>query len=313
MHTKFYKSKAVLQLKQCGLQGVMALAFYLELTADVSLLGHLVSDMAKLMGYQEADAYTALTLLVGVGLLTKNGAGDYTLINDEKDAADDKAREKIVEKKETQEEQIQAKHQFKRPVKKIDQELVFFQEICNNEQPVNNHVNKSVNNSLKGVATLDEVEGYLLSEFELNKSEYRDPTPEEKMLFEEEKKQALHPVNKSVNNPVNNSSDKEATFDDFWAVYPARHGRKIGKKVSEKLFERLTSDQKKVIIIAVRHYIENLETTGLYAKDPERFLRNNVWEEWVESPSAGLEVDPAKKKELAIKKLLAEEQNFINS
>lgn len=80
--------------------------------------------------------------------------------------------------------------------------------------------------------------------------------------------------------PENQST--RASFVAFWERYPKRHGKKIGKRQTEARWLKLSSDEQALVLRAVEHYADACDRGLTLAKDPERFLRSRVWEDWQE-------------------------------
>jgi hypothetical protein len=72
-------------------------------------------------------------------------------------------------------------------------------------------------------------------------------------------------------------------FVEFWTVYPARNGKKINRKITERLFNGLSKFNQSIAVTAAGIYA----TSGQIAKDPERFLRNEYYKEWI-TPTTGV-------------------------
>ena len=74
----------------------------------------------------------------------------------------------------------------------------------------------------------------------------------------------------------NKQPTEPALFTEFWSVYPARNGRKVGKNKALRLFKGLTEDEQRQAVEAVENYAAATRA-GRYARDPERFLRDRFW------------------------------------
>jgi hypothetical protein len=80
----------------------------------------------------------------------------------------------------------------------------------------------------------------------------------------------------------------EADFENFWATYPARNGKKIGKVVAKRRFFNVvrTREQFDQIMDATVNYGK---ACGGYPKDAERFLKNDFWKEYMsDKPAANV-------------------------
>lgn len=72
-------------------------------------------------------------------------------------------------------------------------------------------------------------------------------------------------------------------FEDFWKVYPTRNGHKVGKAKTLKLFASLPDGDKELIVRAAANYAKSKTAKDGYAKDPERFLKDDYWKDWIET------------------------------
>lgn len=79
-----------------------------------------------------------------------------------------------------------------------------------------------------------------------------------------------------------NEIDRVLPFDAFWDLYPKRHAKKIGKRQTESRWNKLSEDDRAAAMVGVRHYRAACDQNLTLAKDPERFLRGRVWEDWQE-------------------------------
>lgn len=95
--------------------------------------------------------------------------------------------------------------------------------------------------------------------------------------------------NKSTQSKVKKSKEKKRNiraakiseaFERWWKTYPEREGRKLGKKVAASIFKKIPQKLWDDLKIATTNYIKYLEC-GVNAKDPERFLRNNFWKDFI--------------------------------
>lgn len=78
-------------------------------------------------------------------------------------------------------------------------------------------------------------------------------------------------------------------FDEFWATYPKRGGRKVGKKAAlDQWTRRRLAHERERVIYAAGIYAEAVEQGVTIAKDAERFLKSDYWRDWCEGvPVAG--------------------------
>ncbi|UVT18988.1 MAG: hypothetical protein H8K03_14380 [Nitrospira sp.] len=82
-------------------------------------------------------------------------------------------------------------------------------------------------------------------------------------------------------------------FEEFWKTYPMRNGKRLGRAEAERKWNRLRADDRKLVLIAVRHYASSeLVTKGIGIQDPHRWLKNGKgdepWREWIEPEQARL-------------------------
>ena len=76
-------------------------------------------------------------------------------------------------------------------------------------------------------------------------------------------------------------------FDQFWAAYPSRDGRKRGKGETFARWKLIDEADYPAIIEAAKHYAKDEQVKKGYAKDPVRFLKHDYWKDFVE-PVASL-------------------------
>ncbi len=77
---------------------------------------------------------------------------------------------------------------------------------------------------------------------------------------------------------------EEGSFEEFWAKYPARRGRKVGKATAAKVWSRLAERDRSDALTAVGNYAAEV---GGYAKDAHRWLRDRIFEEYLGPPAPG--------------------------
>ena len=75
----------------------------------------------------------------------------------------------------------------------------------------------------------------------------------------------------------NRRPTEPALFTEFWSVYPTRNGRKVGKNKALGIFKGLTEDEQRQAVEAAENYAAATRAGGPYARDPERFLRDRFW------------------------------------
>ncbi len=74
-------------------------------------------------------------------------------------------------------------------------------------------------------------------------------------------------------------------FDAFWDAYPKRNGKRVGRRACEVLWGKLNLPDRRAAWRGARHYADAVRADLTIAKDPERFLRHRVWEDWQEPAS----------------------------
>lgn len=71
-------------------------------------------------------------------------------------------------------------------------------------------------------------------------------------------------------------------FDQFWSIYPARHGRKIGKGEARLRWAKLSSDDQHLAIKAARNLAAAVAREETLAPDAFRWLRDRRFEDWAQ-------------------------------
>lgn len=72
------------------------------------------------------------------------------------------------------------------------------------------------------------------------------------------------------------------SFEEFWQAYPTRGGRKRGKSKCLGIWRQaIRAAERQPLVEAAKHYAASDDSTRGFAKDPERFLRNEWWRDWV--------------------------------
>ena len=84
----------------------------------------------------------------------------------------------------------------------------------------------------------------------------------------------------------NNTHGFSDAFERWWNLYPKRRGRKVGKKAAANLFEKIPKKSWDDLKTATENYSK--ECDGL-PKDPERFLRNNFWKDFLKAADKNLD------------------------
>jgi hypothetical protein len=71
-------------------------------------------------------------------------------------------------------------------------------------------------------------------------------------------------------------------FAEFWAIYPKRNGKRLGRRLCEGLWAKLPLEDRRAAWRGAHHYADAVEVDLTIAKDPERFIKHRVWEDWQE-------------------------------
>lgn len=75
-------------------------------------------------------------------------------------------------------------------------------------------------------------------------------------------------------------------FEVFWGAYPRRNGRRLGKKAAFERFMALSETDQLQAIQAASQYARSLiPKPGEFvpaARDPERFLKQDFWRDYLE-------------------------------
>jgi len=72
-------------------------------------------------------------------------------------------------------------------------------------------------------------------------------------------------------------------FENFWEIYPKRNGVKQGKKECRDFIvgkKKICPDDFDRVLTAIKNYSQKV---GKYPKDPIRFLRHEIWRDYIES------------------------------
>ena len=71
-------------------------------------------------------------------------------------------------------------------------------------------------------------------------------------------------------------------FDHFWEAYPKRNGRKLGRGLCEKRWVKMSLNDKRAAYRGAVNYAKDCDGGLTIAKDPDRWLRDGLWEDWQE-------------------------------
>lgn len=86
---------------------------------------------------------------------------------------------------------------------------------------------------------------------------------------------------KTIPSKAINLVEREQLFStQFWETYPKRKGKRVGKAKSLKLFLKIPEEKIGRTMTGVRTLNQYCTATGSYPKDPERWLRDELWEDW---------------------------------
>jgi hypothetical protein len=95
------------------------------------------------------------------------------------------------------------------------------------------------------------------------------------------------PANNQRTQTRMNKNDKNiymCHFNEFWKVYPSRHGKKLGKGKSLETFMKIRSEELENVVRAAKNYAESKDVqNGIGIRDPKRFLKNDYWKEWIDA------------------------------
>ena len=89
-------------------------------------------------------------------------------------------------------------------------------------------------------------------------------------------------ITTEVNQARDDARNPMLGFDHFWTIYPKRNGRRIGKSLCVKRWPTLSLDDKRAAYRGAVNYAEDVANDKTIAKDPDRWLRDGLWEDWQE-------------------------------
>ena len=75
-------------------------------------------------------------------------------------------------------------------------------------------------------------------------------------------------------------------FTEWWEIYPMRDGKKIGKAKALKILLGISDKHYEDIYNATLNYAKDKTVNNYGIKDPERFLKNGYYKEWLKTPIA---------------------------
>lgn len=81
-------------------------------------------------------------------------------------------------------------------------------------------------------------------------------------------------------------SDPLAGFEEFWGTYPMRNGKRIGRGLCENRWRKLSQQDRTAAFVGATNYATACRRGLQIAKDPDRWLRDRLWEDWQDGPGA---------------------------
>lgn len=73
-------------------------------------------------------------------------------------------------------------------------------------------------------------------------------------------------------------------FEIFWNSYPKRKGKRLGKEKTNELWQKVKKDDRLLLLTAAKNYADSKTVKDGFARDPERFFKDNYWKDWAEKP-----------------------------
>jgi len=74
-------------------------------------------------------------------------------------------------------------------------------------------------------------------------------------------------------------------FELWWDHYPKRNDKRVGKKAALRRWKQLDEEDRVQFQHAVKHYARSkIARVDGMAKDPERFLKDDYWRDWLDGP-----------------------------
>jgi hypothetical protein len=86
--------------------------------------------------------------------------------------------------------------------------------------------------------------------------------------------------------PSKPQKDYPPEFEEFWAAYSTRNGRRSGKANSFTLWKKIPAADRPAVLAAAENFSRSKQAGDDKARDPERFLKNDWWRDWVETSAA---------------------------
>ncbi len=80
-------------------------------------------------------------------------------------------------------------------------------------------------------------------------------------------------------------------FEAFWNIYPKRNDKRVGKKATYRRW-RVLLPHRIEVLTATEHYAQS-KTARVdgKARDPERFLKDDYWRDWLDGPGTDVHVE----------------------
>lgn len=159
---------------------------------------------------------------------------------------------------------------------------------------------ESVNNVVGNLKDLDDLPATpLFARFAANTTYLLDAVKE--TFLQTLAKGYPHPSPKPSPNPLPNPSPTQEqeqeqeqetppavdhNFEEFWNHFPARNGKKLEKGQALAKFSRLTPEDRRLVLVAVKNYTASeMIQRGIGIKDAHRWIRNGKdeepWREWL--------------------------------
>ena len=119
------------------------------------------------------------------------------------------------------------------------------------------------------------------------------------------KRQANRPVRASEKTDADADAEKSKTsvrkrtgaqeydpnFELFWNAYPKRSGKRVGKKATYRRWRPLFAEQDQVFVAAKNYAQSKIARVDGKARDPERFLKDDYWRDWLDGPGTDVHVE----------------------
>lgn len=136
----------------------------------------------------------------------------------------------------------------------------------------------------------DRIEGYLGSLQEKEKEKDKDKDKEKN----KNETATLSDATDAPNGKATRAT-YPAAFEEFWLAYPANDkGRKRGKRATCALWRKVPVDDRADLLKAAQNYAkEQLD----FIRDPERFLKQDWWRDWIEPATSQAPVKRKKTRE----------------